>query len=157
MTSTGQLPDISKALAPVLAKVPVDQQPLLIAYAERQAAERYRRWAGTATQAAHKALLLICADREDEIARRIESLYPNAASVQHNLVARTPELAELTQMLFAPLSIEDQFVLQARGERIGAATWRAFAQRASSPYARDVFLSCAVLEEESAAFLESMR
>ena len=34
------LPNIGEALAPVLARVPREQQPLLIALAERMAAER---------------------------------------------------------------------------------------------------------------------
>ena len=39
------LPDIGTALAPVLAKTPVERQPLLVALAEKLAAARYRDWA----------------------------------------------------------------------------------------------------------------
>ena len=40
------------------------------------------------------------------------------------------------------------------GERIGAATWRAFARAATRQDRRDVFLACALLEERSAEFLD---
>jgi hypothetical protein len=156
MTSTSQLPDLAQALGPLLQRVPVEHQPLLIAAAERMAAERYRSWADSSTSAAWKSALLACADREEEIARRVESLYPDAPSLQKQLLNATSELAETGRAYFAPYSMDQQFVLQARGERLGAATWRSFAKRTSDTRARDVFLACAILEEQSAKFLESI-
>jgi hypothetical protein len=76
--------------------------------------------------------------------------------MQREIVARNPDLANLTGALFSAYPLDQQFVLQARGERFGAATWRAFAQKEPNPEARQVFLACALLEEESAAFLESL-
>jgi len=70
----------AEVLARVLQRVPREQQPLLIALAERLAAERYRGWADEVGDADRKAGLLACADREEEIARRVEELYPAAAS-----------------------------------------------------------------------------
>ena len=49
-----------------------------------------------------------------------------------------------------------QFRIQANGERLGAATWRAFAKQESSSAARDTYLACAELEEASAVVLESL-
>jgi hypothetical protein len=146
MTSSRPLPDIVEVLGPLLRRVPVEQQPLLIAYAERLAAQRYRGWAGQVAASERKSELLACAEREEEIARRIEGLYPEAATLQRTLVTCNPELAEINRSLFASLSIDEQFTLQARGERIGAATWRSFAARAGDTGNRDVFLSCAILE-----------
>jgi hypothetical protein len=156
MTFKTPLPDLAQALGPLLQRVPAAHQPLLIAYAERLAAERYRSWAESVASAATKASLLACAEREEEIAQRVESLYPDATALQTQLLSTVPELAAAGRSLFAAYSIEDQFALQANGERLGAATWRSFAKRAADAQARDTFLACAVLEEQSAEFLESI-
>jgi hypothetical protein len=154
MTPKSQLPNLAQALGPLLQRVPADHQPLFIALAERMAAQRYRMWANTVPEMNRKSALLACADREEEIARRVESLYPDAASVQKELLANNADFGATSQAFFAPYSIDEQFAIQAQGERLGAATWRSFAKRASDLQARDVFLSCAVLEEQSAEYLE---
>ena len=41
-TPTKQLPDVARILGPLLERVPREQRPLLIAIAERMAADRYR-------------------------------------------------------------------------------------------------------------------
>src|SRR5215470_9580879 len=130
------LPDIGEALSAILARVPRAQQPLLIAVAERMAAERYRGWAADPAFAHHGAALRACADREEEIARRIEALYPDAVALQGDLVAGNPELEDLNRTLFAGRPLQQQFTIQARGERLGAATWRSFAKHAEGA-ARD--------------------
>ena len=150
------LPNIEEALRGFLDLVPLDRRPLLIALAERMAAERYRGWADQVTDTAERQGLIACAAREDEIAHRVESLYPDAASVQSEIVAQNPKLADIGRSLFDPHSLKDQFTLQAQGERLGAATWRSMARKTAEPSAAEVLLSCALLEEESAAFLESL-
>ena len=151
-----ELPDIGIALAPILLKVPRQRQPLLIALAERSAAERYRTWAGEMREEPHRAELLACADREEEIARRVEALYPGGGAIQSQLVADHPELEQIGRALFAGRPLHEQFTIQARGERLGAATWRSFAKHAATPEARATFLACATLEEASAVVLESL-
>jgi len=155
MTNDTELPNIGAVLAPILARVARDQQPLLIAGAERLAADRYRAWAADAGDAPRRAQLLACAAREEEIARRIEGLYADATAVQRDLVARIPELETINRSLFADRPVAQQFAIQASGERLGAATWRAFAAHAQNADARATFLACAELEEESAAVLEA--
>lgn len=150
------LPEIAAIVAPVLQRVPRAHRPLLIAAAERLAAARYRVWASAAGDPTRAASLSACADREEEIARRVESLYPDASSIQRELVATAPGLEELNTSIFADRPLHEQFAIQARGERAGAASWRYFAGRAESDAARDQFLACANLEEESAACLESL-
>jgi len=150
------LPNVGEALAPVLSRVPREQQPVLIALAERMAAERYRAWAALASEPAQRAQLLACAEREEEIARRVEALHPEAEALQRDLVAKHPELLELGRTLFAGRPLAEQFRVQARGERLGAATWRSFAKRESDASRRDVLQACAVLEEESALVLEAL-
>jgi hypothetical protein len=129
---------------------------LVVALAERLAAERYRGWAREVADAGQTSGLLACAEREEEIARRIEGLYPDGAAAQRDMLERNPDLLDVNRSLFAGRPLGQQLLLQARGERLGAATWRAFARAAEDSGARSTFLACAALEEESAAFLESL-
>jgi hypothetical protein len=150
------LPDIADVVSRILQRVPRDQQPILLAQRDRVAATRYRRWASEITDPGLRSAFLACADREEDIARRVEALYPAAASIQREILAKNPDLTSITGSLFAAYPLDQQFILQARGERFGAATWRSFAQDEQNREARKVFLDCALLEEESAAFLESL-
>ena len=86
----------------------------------------------------------------------MEALHPDHESTTRELVAQNPDLLEVNRSLFAGRPLADQLTLQARGERLGAATWRAFARADSDPVRREAFLACALLEEESATFLESI-
>ncbi|MGH7392748.1 MAG: hypothetical protein ACREM3_25310 [Candidatus Rokuibacteriota bacterium] len=156
MARTIDLPDIAEVVRGILQRVPRDQQPILLAQRERVSAARYRSWASEIAGSDRRSAFLACADREEEIARRVEALYPAAASIQDEILARNPDLTSITGSLFSAYPLRQQFILQARGERFGAATWRSFAQGERTPEARKVFLDCAVLEEESAAFLESI-
>jgi hypothetical protein len=150
------LPGVGEVLAPILERIPLERRPLFIALAERLAAARYREWATAWSDARRKDDLLACADREEDIARRVEGLTPNASAVQQEIVAANPDLEEINRSLFAGRSLPEQFTIQAAGERLGAATWRAFAKHATAPEARDVYLRCAELEEASAVVLESL-
>ncbi|MDX2169708.1 MAG: hypothetical protein SF182_21745 [Deltaproteobacteria bacterium] len=149
------LPSIGEAIGPLLLALPREQQPLFIALAERRAAARYREWAAAVSDADFAAALLACAGREEEIAGRVEALHPDAAAVQRALLASHPQFETLNLALFADRSLPDQFRIQANGERLGAATWRSFADAAPSAAARETFLDCAALEEESAVVLEA--
>ena len=86
----------------------------------------------------------------------MEGLYPGAASIQRDLLAGSRDLLDINRSLFAGRALAQQFITQARGERLGAATWRAFARGEDTAERRDTFLGCALLEEESAALLESI-
>ena len=155
MSASDALPDLGVVIGSVLQRVPDEQKPLLIAIAERRAAERYRGWAAEIAEPG-RSQLLACADREEQIAGLVEALYPDAGAVQRDILAKNPDLDEVNRTLFAGRPLAQQFTLQARGERLGAATWRAFAEAAIGRGHRDVFLRCAPLEEESAAVLEAL-
>jgi hypothetical protein len=155
MSST-ELPNIGQIVGQVLQRVAAEHQPLLIAIAERLAAQRYRSWAKDSTMNAHSARLLACADREEEIASRVEGLYPDAAAVQHTILAANPDFQDINRTIFTGRPLAQQFTIQAQGERLGAATWRAFARREEHAARRSVLSSCAELEEESALVLESI-
>ncbi len=150
------LPDVAPALLQVLQRVAPAEQPLLIAIAERMAATRYREWAAAAGAVAQRDALLACAAREDEIATQVESLYPDAAAVQQRLRSDHPELDSITRAIFVGRPLEQQYAIQARGERLGAATWRGFAKHAGDEQRRATLLACAELEEASAVVLEAL-
>jgi hypothetical protein len=152
---SSELPSVAEALGGVLARIPVEHQPLMIALAERMAAERYRSWAAEPSYRADEDALLLCAQREEQIAGRIESLDPDAAGVQRGLLADNPDIVEINRDLFAGRPLDQQLAIQAQGERLGAATWRALARSASGP-AIAAFEACALLEEESAVVLETI-
>ena len=77
--------------------------------------------------------------------------------MQRDLLAKHPDLEAINRELFAGRLLEEQFAIQARGERLGAATWRSLAKRSEAESERQTFLGCALLEEESAAYLESLQ
>ena len=151
-----KLPGIAEVAGPFFEKASREERPLLVALAERMAAKRYRGWAEAAANEDARSQLLACAEREEEIARRVEALHPEAARVQQSLLEKYPDLEDLYASIFVDRSIRDQHAIQAQGERVGAATWRAFANGTENPAEREVFLACALLEEESATVLESL-
>jgi len=154
--ASAPLPNLGDVFAQLLARVEGAQRPLLIAIAERLAAERYRGWSKEPEMAAHAAALRACAEREEAIAGRVEALFPDAAALQRKLLAQHPDLADVNRAVFAGRPLPVQFRIQAQGERLGAATWRSFAKHATHAAARDTYLACAELEEASALVLEAL-
>jgi len=150
------LPSVGEIVGPIVEKVAAEQQPLLIALAERIAARRYRSWADAVDSASDRDRLIACAAREEEIAQRVESLFDDAASQQSELQARYGGLEASYCALFEGRPLADQFTMQAQGERLGASTWRAFANQTEDEVARSTYLDCAKLEEDSAAVLEDL-
>src|SRR5262245_1198113 len=102
------LPNVAVLLATVLQQCPVEHQPLLIAIAERLAAQRYRDWAEDPGVAKHAVDLRACAAREESIAAQIEGLYPEAATIQAALRRQHPDLLEINTSLFANRSLRHQ-------------------------------------------------
>jgi hypothetical protein len=154
--SARRLPDVAAVLTPLLAAVAPGERPLLLAIAERMAAERYRRWASAVDEPGIRAGLRRCADREDEIAGRVEAVYPDAADVQRRLRLDHPNLTVINDEIFAGRPLAEQFAIQASGERLDASTWRALAAGAANEAERSAFLACAPLEEASVTFLEML-
>ena len=102
-----------------------------------------------------KQILAACSAREDEIAEKVEAMIPRAAEIQASALEAHADLPARYAALFEGCSLEEQFSMQARAERVGSATWRALARRGPAERER-VFLECAALEEASAGALESL-
>jgi len=150
------IPNIAAILADVLRTIDPTLQPLLLAKLERLAALRYRNWASEHSDQSVKEGLLACADREEEIAARVESLTPNASAAQDALLSDHPEVLDLNRSLFEGRPLKIQFAMQAEGERAGAAAWKAFAAAASDPSAQQLLLTCSALEQANADFLQTL-
>lgn len=148
--------NIADLLAGILRSIEPRLQPLLLARLERLAAERYRRWSNDHSDQAAKEGLLACADREEEIARRIESLFPDASAIQDRLLSQHPDLLDLNRTLFEGRPLLVQFAIQAEGERAGSRAWNAYAASAPDPSTRELLQSCSSLEQANADFLESL-
>jgi hypothetical protein len=154
--SERNIPNIAEILAGVLRNIDPKLQPMLLAKLERLAARRYRAWASDHPDQSVKEGLLACADREEEIARRVESLEPNASAIQDKLLSGNPALLDLNRTLFEGRPLKVQFAMQAEGERAGAAAWRAYAAAAADPSARELLQSCSPLEQANADFLQTL-
>ena len=146
---------LTELVGGVLSAFEPEQGPAVIALAERIAGERYRGWAEQVGDPETRVLLIACAEREAEIAARVEAVVPGASEVQAGVQASHPDLAQRYAALFEGLPLEEQFAQQARAERLGAATWRSVAAASASEQAK-VFHECAKLEEASAEVLEAL-
>ncbi|HLF82913.1 MAG TPA: hypothetical protein VI837_01935 [Blastocatellia bacterium] len=155
MTETS-IPNVAEILAGVLRNIDPKLQPFLLAKLERLAAQRYRTWASDHPDQSVKEGLLACADREEEIAIRVESLEPNALAIQDRLLSDHPELLDLNRTLFEGRPLKVQFAVQAYGERAGAAAWSAYAAGASDPAVQELLQSCGPLEQANADFLQTL-
>ena len=156
MTGQTDIPNVPEILAGVLRKIDPKLQPLLLAKLERLAAQRYRTWASDHPNEFVKVGLLACADREDEIARRVESLVPDASEIQNKLLADHPELLDLNRTLFEGRPLGVQFAMQAAGERAGAEAWKACAAGATDPSVQELLRECSPLEQANADFLQTL-
>jgi hypothetical protein len=150
------IPNIAEILGKVLGKIDPRHQPFLLAKLERLAAARYRTWANEHPDQSVKKGLLACADREEEIAKRVESLNPSFSAIQERLLAENPDLMELNRTLFSGRSLEVQFAMQSAGERAGALAWKAFAAGASEASVKELLESCSPLEQANADFLQTL-
>lgn len=117
-----EIPNFGELLAGQLGQVPPEALPYMLSQLERTAADRYRVWADAVPE--HREGLLACAAREDDIADRVEALFP-ASSEQRDLVASLMPDAKTTYYdVFANLSPFEQMRIQENAERQGAQAWQ---------------------------------
>ncbi len=143
-------------LLPIIQKVPREHQGLLIALLERNAARRYRAWVEEAASDDEKRGLEACATREEEVATRIEALTPNPQEIQKTFGRYFPELKAAYESVFGGKDRREQMAIQAAAERGGAGVWRALAAAGGDERSRPTLEACALLEEESAEYLETL-
>ncbi len=147
---------IVEVLAPLVGAAPRAEQPALVALAERVAARRYRAWAKEVEEGDACEALLLCAEREEEIAAMVEALVADAGAIQARFLEAHPDLEARYRGLFEGEALVAQFAIQAEAERAGAATWRAYAAEQEDPAHEQVYRTCAALEEASAEALDSL-
>ena len=153
MSPTG-IPNFAVLLTPFIEAVPDASRPAFLAALERGAAERYREWAAQAPDQAPG--LLACAEREDEIAHRVDGLFPADADGRAKIEQAIPGARTAYYGVFAGLDLHEQWRAQASAERQGANAWRLLASEQDDPTVREALLGCAALEEESAAHLDGI-
>lgn len=149
------IPDFGTLLAPHIGAVPEHAVPAFLARLERTAADRYRMWAEAVPE--HAAGLLECAAREDDIADRVEHLYP--ATAAEDIAAMDTAILpakDTYYAVFANLSPIEQMTIQANAERQGAAAWRGMIVNEPDPGVKAALEECAQIEEASADYLDNL-
>jgi hypothetical protein len=149
------IPDFASLLAPYIGAIPEASRPAFLSRLERTAADRYRGWAKQLPE--HEAGLLDCAEREDEIATRVETVLPANNEEHANLINTYIEPARDTYYeVFSALSVFEQLTIQANAERQGALAWRGIADELDDKTIIEELLLCARIEEASADYLDKL-
>jgi 4-carboxymuconolactone decarboxylase len=154
-TAERKLPDVADVVGAFLSQCSPPERRVLLARAERIAAEQYRRWAEHAADEERDGLLA-AADREERVAAVLEKVTRDAAETAPALEDRSVLLAAAYGSVLQGRRRDDQFAIQSAAERAGGALLRAFAERETDVAARDALLSAAALEEANASFLDGV-
>jgi hypothetical protein len=144
------IPNFGELLAEHLGGVPAQAFPYLLSQLERTAADRYRQWAQEVPS--HRDGLLQCAAREDEIADRVEVMFP--PSDEHRaLVSEIIPKAKVTYYsVFERFTPVEQMTIQANAERQGANAWQTL--KAANPEQADALDQLSQIELSSADYLD---
>jgi hypothetical protein len=149
-----EIPNFAALLGELIVSIPDASRAGFVARLERTAAERYRGWAEQSEQYADG--LRACANREDEIADRVEKLF-QVQTEDRDLVAEVlPRARALYYETFDAHSLEDQWIIQAHAERQGSKVWEGYAAQAEDESARKELVAIAQLEVESAVYIDEI-
>ena len=154
MPDPRQRPDLGELVRPVIEAQPPELRPRLVALLERAAAARYRGWAAE-SNADIARRLLECAAREEDIAGRVERLFPTPLPDSSDLRTALAKLGTAADSAYAG-SMRDQWTVHAAAERRGATLWRDLAKDQTDSARRSELHACADLEEASAVTLETL-
>ncbi len=147
-----EIPNFGELLAEHLGAVPPEAYPYLLSQLERTAAERYRGWAEAVPE--HHAGLMGCAAREDDIADRVEALFP-PSDAHRALVAEIIPRAKATYYAaFEPYTPVEQMTIQANAERQGANAWQTL--KAAYPDHAEALDALSAIELSSADYLDAL-
>lgn len=116
------VPDFGRLLADHLAGVDPDALPFLLSQLERTAAARYRAWADEVPE--HRDGLLECASREDQIADRVEAMFPPSDEHRAQVSAMIGPAKAAYYAVFDGYAPVEQMAIQAGAERQGANAWQ---------------------------------
>ena len=117
-----QIPNFGELLAPFLTEVPAAALPYLLSQLERTAAARYRGWAEALPE--HATGILACADREDDIADRVEALFPPEDEQKSLVDSIMPAAKESYYSVFEGYTPLEQMTIQENAERQGSGAWQ---------------------------------
>ena len=117
-----EIPNFGELLAEHRGAVPTEAYPYLVSQLERTAADRYRGWAEDVPE--HAEALLACAAREDEIAVRVEAMFPPSDEHRRLVATIIPAAKATYYSVFEPFTHVQQMTIQANAERQGAGAWQ---------------------------------
>lgn len=146
------IPNFAEVLVEHLSGVPAQAYPFLLSQLERTAAARYRTWADEVPE--HRDGLLECAVREDEIAERVEAMFPPTPEDRVQVERMLPAARDAYYAVFEGYAPIEQMRIQADAEKQGAAAWQNLKQ--SYPDNSEAFDQLSAIELESAAYLERL-
>lgn len=133
-----------------------EYKPLLLCLVERQAAGRLRSWAVESNDAVISTVMNTCAEQKEEVARRIEALFPDGRDIEEQICIEVPEVIKLSQQLFEHDNFEARLAMQLSGDRFNIKALRGMADAEHREQARQALLTCAVLEQKNADCLENI-
>ena len=152
--TTNSLPDLGERLLPIVESLPERYRAYFLAVLEEAASARYRHWAAGCADADLSSGFRECAEREERIATTVKGIFPAIPVPDTTFSAALRAANREVRAILEGRSFGEQLVIQAAAERRGAAAWRALAAECRAPEKRAALLSCAMLEEDSAAFLD---
>lgn len=146
------IPNFGELLAEHLGNLPAEALPVLLANLERGAAERYRQWASELPDFSDG--ILASADREDDIANRVEQLFSISDDHQEIVDGIAPQAKKTYLSVFDGLTAIQQITIQANAERQGAAAWRGLVE--AYPQFSSELEQLALTEETNADQLDAL-
>lgn len=155
MAETSNLPDLGAQVRPLVQALPGGIQPRLMARLERAAADRYQTWAALCPEPAQAEGLRACGLREQEVAKRVEALFPSQPDEDRHLRDALPRIAEAYRAAPGEPSCQRP-VRNSGGGRTTRCRVLALASSFTDVPVREALGMCADLEERSAEFLETL-
>ena len=145
-----EIPNFGELLAEHLSGVPQDAFPYLLSQLERTAAERYRGWAEDVP--AHREGILECSAREDEIADRVEAMFPPSDKHRALVAGIIPRAKKTYYSAFENFTPVEQMYIQSKAERQGANAWQTL--KALYPDKTEQLDALSAIELASADYLD---
>ena len=150
--TTITIPNFGELLAEHLDQVPPETLPYMLSQLERTAAARYRGWAEAVPE--YREGLMACAEREDEIADRVEALFPPSAEQKQLVSELIPAAKDTYYAVFADYTPIEQMTIQADAEKQGANAWQGLKE--AYPELSGEMDALSAIELKSAEYLDSI-